>query len=155
MKTKTKQSALSIAMLAFGVLFAASTLNAKPIFHLTQSNKGIFGYDVVNWTTGTNEDGHQGWVGNCENPGLTRCKPPGAMPDPTNEENVIQLVDYALLKIANGSRAGSKQITVQVEGETFKRVYTVTWSATDMTARPDENTGDGQSIDILVDLTEV
>jgi|SRR5690554_4677326 len=46
MKTKTKQSALSIAMLAFGVLFAASTLNAKPNFHLTKSVQPILGYNA-------------------------------------------------------------------------------------------------------------
>ena len=138
-----------------GALLIGSTLEAKPIFQLTQTNKGLFGYKTVDWTTGYDQEGHDGWVGNCQEPGLSKCKPPSSMPDPFNETNVMSLVDHALLAIDNGSRSGSKQKSIQVAGENFLRVYTVTWTATDKTTRPSEDVGDGQNISILVDLTEV
>jgi len=151
---KEKFPKLFIAI-ALGFFMISSTASTKPIFELFQRDKGLFGYKVVDFTTVYDQNVDDGWTGKCHDPGLSRCRAPGAMPDPVNESNVLNLVDQALLKIANGSRSGSKQVSVQVAGESFLRVYTVTWSATDKTARPTETSGDGQEIDILVDLTKI
>ena len=144
-----------VLALVIGVFMTSSIVSAKPIFELTKKNRGLFGYRVVDFTTVLNSDGHSGWSGDCHDPGFSSCRAPGSMPDPVNETNVMDLVNDALLNIANGSRSGSKQISIQVAGESFLRVYTVTWTATDMSARPTETSGDGQEIDILVDLTEL
>jgi|SRR5690554_1096049 len=145
--------------LVFGFLFFIGMQDAasKQIWSLTQTNKGLFGYRNVDWYQGS-MDGTLGWVGNCSEPGLSRCKTPRGISnvlDPTDEAIVDALVEMAELRIGNGSRGGHETRTVQVQGESFTRVYRITWTATDIVRRPDEFRGDGQTISMAVDREDV
>lgn len=156
MNAKTKLLNFSLVL---GCLFfiGMQDVAAKQIWSMTQTNKGLFGYKNVDWYQGS-LGGNLGWVGNCSEPGLSRCKPPGsASPklDASDVSSVDNLVKIAELRIANGSRLGNETRTVQVEGESFSRVYRITWTATDIVREPGESVGDGQTISMAVDREDL
>jgi hypothetical protein len=156
---KTQNFITVFLLVCLGMTFSVDELNAQtavdfPILKLEKKNKGLFGYSRVNFTLGV-FNGMTGWEGDCDNPGLSRCKPPSSLPDPVDEANSIELSDYAMVQIANGSRGGTEQKQVQVLGESFMRVYTVTWTSTPVTTRPTPTLGDGQTIAIDVERTDI
>jgi hypothetical protein len=114
-----------------------------PIYSIERSNKGLFGYRNVTFHQVSN-NGHMGWVGNCNSPGLDRCKPGSALTDANDQTIGLELLDFAESKIDMGTFTGSKVVLIHVDGETTDRKYTVTWST--------DNQGDGT---ITVDRTNV
>lgn len=116
---------------------------AIPILSITRTGKGLFGYRNVTFQQ-QNWNGTIGWVGLCQNPGLDRCKVTGLMTDPNDQTDAFDLVEYAENKIDIGSFSLSHSILVHVDGESFDRKYTVTWST--------DSQGDGT---ISVDRTDV
>jgi hypothetical protein len=78
-----------------------------------------------------------GWVVDCADLGFTSCPNrsslaspcTGGKPDATDISTVGDLLDYADGVISNGSAGdnGTHTTRVQVSGENFERVYTLTW----------------------------
>lgn len=145
--------------LVCGFLFFIGMQDAisKQIWSLETTNKGILGYSYTKFTQ-AEYNGHLGWVGICKNPGTQRCKVPSGTNgglDATDLSTVDFLVENADLKIANGSRAGHATRTIQVQGESFKRVYRITWTATNILRRPGEFVGNGQTVNMSVERDDV
>lgn len=123
--------------------FQLSTF-AYNIISIERINKGLFGYDYVAFDHVTESNGHSGYIGRCYNPGLSRCKIGRFFPDKNDDKYANELLDLAEGKIDNGTFTGSESVTIHVDGESFNRIYSVTWST--------DNQGNGT---IKVDRTDV
>ena len=158
-KMKRHNSIQFIVIVSLILVFSNNEVHAQtavdlPILKLEKKDRGLFGYARVDFVL-VNYSGLVGWEGDCDDPGLSGCKPPSSLPDPVDETYSNELSDFAMIQIANGSRGGSDQVQVQVAGEPFMRVYNVTWSSTPVTARPNQTKGDGQTISIDVERTDI
>lgn len=130
----------------FSILFLALFLyaDAIPILGLKKDDKGIFGYNYVdfNRVQFTDNDGNQrwGWVGECLGRGFTQCKTPKSEGialnnNPEAEEadhydidRAEELIEDAEQLIVNGQNSGTLNATFQVNGQNFSRHYVLTWS---------------------------
>jgi hypothetical protein len=103
--------------------------SAYGIISVTKSDKGLFGYKDVEWHQGqSNLNGQHGWIGNCQHPGLTACRPPSMNLEDVNDEiTALELLKYAENEIDQKNFNGSYEIRVKVDGEETIRVYSVTW----------------------------
>lgn len=116
-----------------------------PVISRTTSGGGFWGYakteaKLVEYTWGgVNNDKYttRGWVIKCEGDGNEHCpKHPGVAvngddSNPTDKAQGDALLDYAYSQIEMGNFEGNSSTTVQVVGETFKRVYTLHWITDD------------------------
>lgn len=126
----------TLMLTALCAVMYATSFAAKPIFSVTRSNKGWFGYRYVNWQLQTNTNtGEQGWVGTCQDPGRDDCRVGNAQVTSNNDPTEINAVNH-LLKIADGAIdkkdfSGNETYRVKVEGESFVRLYRVIWNTDD------------------------
>lgn len=98
--------------------------------------KGFFGYNYVNAEL-ESVDGYVGWKLTCDDPGHAGCSAPDIIipqsgsdldiVDAQESNNCLAAAD-SLIQL--GSSTGTYTITVQVSGESFQRVYQVTWTPT-------------------------
>ncbi len=118
-------------------------LFSAPIMELRKTNRGLFGYEDVDAKiknyTGPDGVTFQGWAITCFGHGSTWCrKPAGGVALNTDPEATIadeydygvaeELIDYSDDQTLNGTSSGVHTITRQVTGQSFQRVYTVTWA---------------------------
>ncbi len=151
---------ISLILFLFALFVSKISHSATvPIYSLTTDNKGLFGYSYTHWVKPI-INGEEQWIGECHSPGWTRCRRPrlsntGAPPpgflDLNDEAAIDELERFASIEIANGNHSGSHQVLVHVQGETQTRAYTVIWTATPVLEKPDEHTGDGQTIQINIE----
>lgn len=109
--------------------------NAVIILSLTQSNKGLFGYDRTEWgwalgsTTPNGNHNLNGWVGTCSDPGFIKCRPPGMQTyDATDATQIETFLTFADDDSNLGNTNGSLSRVVKVDGEALTRVYTLNWT---------------------------
>ncbi len=116
-----------------------------PIIGVTQQCGGLLGYSYVEWhreVYDTDADGtkHFGWVGDCNGRGFNKCKPPIANTDLNGDLDPIEadyydhavaqdLITQIIPTIDDNNTSGSITSTMSVQGQSFKRVYTLTWDA--------------------------
>lgn len=150
---------MKILKLAFvGMLFLAMSIqnaNAIPIISVTKSCGGFWGYDYTSWQREVLEVTSEGvtkygWVGVCSGRGFSSCKPPGGeLIELNNNLNATEadaydqsvaedLINQVGETIDASNATGSETFVKLVEGQSFKRVYTLTWAATTITCQ-DEN----------------
>jgi len=136
-----------IITLAFTMTALSLNLFAWPIIQVNRS--GWFPlYSNVNQSTDQYQVGNTTMLGitlDCSGFGLRRCRPinQGYVLDPNDATWGLALYDLAEEAIDNGQANGSSQQRVRVSGESFERVYTVTWT-TSLTG-----------VEIIVDRTDV
>jgi hypothetical protein len=83
-----------------------------------------------------------GYALECENPGCENCPTKGSLLSPVlpNDFDVVQinsideLMSFAKNEISQNRLTGSFSIKVQVEGESYQRIYSVEWVAEDITS---------------------
>lgn len=111
---------------------------AHPLFSRKTSGGLFGGYWETSKELVTNSEGKSGWVIDCKNPGFTSC-PNASKPVTLINEPVLELNDYnainSLLEqvdplIGNGhpGDSGNETLNISVEGESFIRIYRVTWT---------------------------
>jgi len=116
-----------------------------PIISVTKQCGGLFGYDYVHWErqimeVNDNGTNRYGWAGECEGRGLRRCKPPASqiVLNETTDANEADVYDQGIAEgmiesaegsISTSGQNGSQIQTYLVSGQTFYRVYTLTWSS--------------------------
>ena len=145
----------TLLTLFLALFFTASY--ATNIISVTKSCGGLLGYSYVHWhreVMETLENGNikYGWVGDCNGRGFQGCKPPAAVNnlnenlDPIEADAYDQSVAYDLitqieLNINSSNTSGNETVIKVVDGQFFKRIYTVTWNAVPITCQ-DENGND-------------
>jgi len=127
--------------LLFILLSSVLSTYAFPVISMTKAG-GCFFYNVVESKLGSypRADGtnSSGWIVTCEGCGTARCKAP-SISNPMNTTADLQdadsydfniaegLIEHADDAIENGNSSGSYSVTNLIEGQDFKRIYTVTW----------------------------
>lgn len=147
-----------------GCFFTLDSLAQIPVISVTKSCGGLFGYDYVSWQRQyfgpVDEDGNQkmGWVGNCSGRGFRGCRPPAAATtvnddiksdeaDHYDHDRVDKIIEMIENDLVSQHTSGSVIEMFQMTGQTFQRIYTVTWSTVPITCT-DENGNTIASIEI-------
>lgn len=110
------------------VLFQEFASAAIPIFSLVRDRRRL-GYKEVSaqivWVSG-------GWAWSiaCQDFGLSGCRPPAGLVlhDQSEEQFIIDLIDYADVEFDNGNIQGAFQKRILVYGEPKERIYTLIWN---------------------------
>ncbi len=116
-----------------GILFISLSSFAYQVITVEKSDKGIFGYDYVEFhlVTILNGAGNEqtGYQGTCHSPGLIRCRPPmHFISDESEQAAVHRLLDIAEDEIDAKNFNGESIMRIQVVGEETVRLYTVIWN---------------------------
>ena len=139
---------LKIVLIAIFLTIFNAGINAWPIVSRTATNPGLFGYsntrtEAIKYEHTYSQGGveytvyNMGYVITCSDPGFSRCpKSVSLYRDPITDDGWDQvqmnqaddLMDFAFEQITNGNASGTHSVNIQVNGETFVRRYTVTWS---------------------------
>jgi hypothetical protein len=114
-------------LLLIGIISIAQSKHV----YIHKENGGVFGYDKVTVI----QNGADLWI-DCCNRGYSRCRgltkpsPDGDL-DAVDIEQMYGLIDQADELIGGGQMEGARTVRVHVDGETFDRLYRVTWHGAD------------------------
>jgi hypothetical protein len=119
--------------LFLGILFISVSSFAYQVITVQKSDKGIFGYDYVEFilVTFINGAGNEqsGYQGTYHSPGLIRCRPPmHFISDESEQLAVNRLLDIAEDEIDAKHFNGESIMRIEVAGEETVRLYTVAWN---------------------------